>query len=122
MFFYVCKAFDTVPHLPTLQTMKKLGFKKYLLHWIRSYHRNKTQFVVVDGCTSLILPVTSGLTQGSVLGPLLFIFYINDVTSFITKGSKINLFADDIVVYPVIKSSLDFNHLQQDINSVSSSI
>ena len=57
-----------------------------------------------------------------MLGPLLFICYINDVTSVISASSEINLFADDIVLYRVIKTSADFAQLQEDVNSVSSCI
>ena len=62
------------------------------------------------------------LDQGSVLGPLLFICYINEVTLVTSSGSEINLFTDDIVLFRIIRSSADFHHLQQDINSVFSCI
>ena len=55
-----------------------------------------------------------------MLGPLLFISYINDVTNVVSGGSDLNLFADDIVLYRVIKNLADFDQLQSDINSVSS--
>ena len=66
------------------------------------------------------LQVLSGVPQGSVLGPLLFIIYINDVVSQISGGSKINLFADDIALYRIINSADDYERLQDDINAVSS--
>ena len=65
------------------------------------------------------LPAICGLPQGSVLGPLLFISYIN-VTTVASSDSDLNLFADDIVLYRVIKNPADFDQLQSDINSVSS--
>ena len=74
----------------------------------------------MNGCNSHSLPAISGVLQGSVLGPLLFISYINDVTSVISSDSDLNLFADDIVLYRVIKNPADFDQLQSDINSVSS--
>ena len=66
--FDVRKAFDTVPHLPLLESMEKLGLNGYLLRWIRSYLLYRSQFVAVEGCNSCTLPVISGVPQGSVLG------------------------------------------------------
>ena len=57
IFFDVCKAFDTVPHLPLLQTMDKLGLNRYILRWIKSYLLYRSQFVAVEGCNSCTLPV-----------------------------------------------------------------
>ena len=105
--------------LTLLQQMEKLGLNPYLLRWIRSYLSGRTQHVVVDGCSSQTLPIISGVPQGSVLGPLLFICYINDVASVTSEGSDMSLFADDIALYRVIKSPADYNVLQDDINSVS---
>ena len=122
IFFDVRKAFDTVPHLPLLQSMEKLGLNGYLLRWIRSYLLYRSQFVAVEGCNSCTLPVVSGVPQGSVLGPLLFICYINDIPLVVSPESGINLFADDIVLYRIIKTSTDYDHLQHDINSISSCI
>ena len=122
VFFDVRKAFDTVPHLPLLQTLDKLGLDKYLLRWIRNYLLHRTQYVAIEGCESQSLPVISGVPQGSVLGPLLFICYINDVTTVVSSGSEINLFADDIVLYRIITSPSDYVQLQQDIDSLSTCV
>ena len=74
----------------------------------------------VDGCISNKLSVLSGVPQGSVLGPLLFICYINDIATAISSDSGINMFADDITLYRVIKTRMDYVHLQNDINFISS--
>ena len=122
IFFDIHKAFDTVPHLLLLHTFEELGLDKYLLRWLKNYLFNRTQYVAVEGDESHILPVLSGVPQGSVLGPLLFICYINEVVSAISCSSQINLFADDMVLYRIIKSSADYLQLQQDIDSVTSCI
>ena len=102
--------------------MEKLNLNPFLLRWIESYLRGRTQHVVVDGCQSQVLPVISGVPQGSVLGPLLFICYINDVASAASEGSDMSLFADDIALYRVIKTPADYIALQDDVNSVSTVI
>ena len=73
----------------------------------------------MDGVDSHILPVFSGVPQSSALGLLLFILYINDVATVISAESEVNMFADDIALYRIIKSSIDYSHLQNDINSIS---
>ena len=121
-FFDVSKAFDTVPHVPLLETLQNQNVNEYLLRWIKSYLLNRSQYVAVEGHDSSTLPVVSGVPQGSVLGPLLFISYINDVTSVVSSESELNLFADDIALYRIIKSPADYDQLQIDIDSVSSFI
>ena len=120
VFFDISKAFDTVPHLPLLHTLIEIGIDPYLIRWIYSYLAGRSQFVCVDGCISNKLSVLSGVPQGSVLGPLLFICYINDIATAISSDSEINMFADDIALYRVIKTRMDYVHLQNDINSISS--
>ena len=75
VFFDVSKAFDNVRHLPLIQQLQELCVVPYLIRWLIDYLSNRYQFVAVDGETSKQLSVVSGVPQGSVLGPLLFILY-----------------------------------------------
>jgi predicted transcriptional regulator len=111
------KAFDSVPHKRLLLKLEKYGIHGNLLKWIEDFLTNRAQRVVVNGCKSVQTPVISGVPQGSVLGPLLFICYINDLPDVI-KCSTINMFADDTKIYKEIKSSIDAIELQDDLNSV----
>ena len=78
-------------------------------------------FVSID-FNSATLPVLSGVLQGSVLGPLLFVSYINNVATAISSDSDVNMFANDIALYHVIRTRTDYIHLQEDFSSVSTCI
>ena len=89
------KAFDKVDHEILLVKLKKLGIKGKLLQWIKDFlSNNRFQTVLVNGKRSFLASVLSGVPQGSVLGPLLFLVYINDLVNNI-RGSKMSSFADD---------------------------
>ena len=81
-----------------------------------AYLTSRTQYVCVNGASSLLLPVSSSVPQGSVIGPLLFIFYINDITSISLSDGTLSLFADDMLLYRPIRSPVDYQHLQIDID------
>ncbi|KAG7166732.1 RNA-directed DNA polymerase from mobile element jockey-like 30 [Homarus americanus] len=98
------KAFDRVPH------------QRKVLNWIKSWLTDRTQRVSVDGVKSEWGRVTSGVPQGSVLGPLLFIIYINDLDTGIS--SDISKFADDTKIGRQINSGQDANALQEDLNKL----
>ena len=104
------KAFDTVAHNKLLLKLEYFGIQLHTHSWIRTWLINRTQKVVVEGETSNNLKVLSGVPQGTVLGPLMFLLYVNDISTGI--GSSIRLFADDCVLYRVIKSTEDHDQLQ----------
>ena len=110
------KAFDKVNHLKLLFKLSQHGVKGNTLNWIRSFLLGRTQAVVLEGERSAEAPVTSGVPQGSVLGPLLFLLYINDLPQNIT--SQVRLFADDTAVYLTVTSSEDANTLQADLDTL----
>ena len=118
--FDLKKAFDSVPHHPLLDKLAHYGLDAHTLSWITSYLTNQKQHVVVGGETSWDTPVLSGVPQGSVLGPLLFPIYIDDVPdSLLSDGSVLNLYADDMLLYKPVRSLEDFRHLQSDIDHIS---
>ena len=118
VFFDLRKAFDTVPHLPLLQKLKDTDLNQHILQWILSYLCNRQQYIVI-GASSSTTPVLSGVPQGSVLGPLLFLLYINHLSELqLTNGSKLTLHADDILLFKPISCPEDSSALQVDINSI----
>ena len=117
LFLDFSKAFDKVPHRRLIYKLQKLGITDTLLSWIESFLSNRSQRVTVKGKCSLNKRVTSGVPQGSVLGPLLFICFIIDLPDAI-KHSMSNIFADDTKLYKQITSPEDADELQMDINSL----
>ncbi len=107
------KAFDKVPHERLLNKLRHYGIHGNLLAWTRHFLTSRTQQVVCDGETSTPQKVISGVPQGTVLGPLLFLAYINDLPNKIR--SSVRLFADDCVVYASGKDQEHIKTLQQDL-------
>ena len=99
------KAFDKVPHKRLLAKLKAYGLNGILLSWISDFLSNRKQQVVVRRTYSEWSNVISGVPQGSVLGPLLFILYVNDLPDSIQ--SFMGIFADDTKIYRPITSSND---------------
>ena len=93
------KAFDKVRHKGLLYKLQTLGLKDPLLSWFRSYLTDRKQRVVIDGQTSSWLNTEAGVSQGSVLGPLLFLIYINDICVDIVSNSF--LYADDTSLFDI---------------------
>ena len=118
VFFDYSKAFDSVPHRPLLQKLKNCNVHPHILRWITHYLCKRSQYVCVNGSSSGVLPVTSGVPQGSVLGPFLFIFYIDDITMVPLSDGTMSLYADDLVLYRPIHSATDYHLLQIDIDNI----
>ena len=112
------KAFDTVPHQELLYKLWLSGITGPLWRWFQCYLSNRQHFTCIDGVASACLPVSSGVPQGSILGPLLFILYTNDLPS--NLQSPVYMFADDTKLLRVITSFNDNNELQSDLNSIGS--
>lgn len=112
------KAFDKVPHNRLIHKINKYGIKDDILGWTKDFLSNRTQVVKVGNSTSRKAAVTSGIPQGSVLGPTLFVIYINDLPEVVDKGSFVYLFADDTKVFRRINSNQDRIKLQEDINNL----
>ena len=111
------KAFDKVDHGITLNKLASTGIKGNLGHWLFSFLTNRTQSVLVEGRKSRPQPVVSGVPQGSVLGPLLFLVLIGDIDRNIAS-SFISSFADDTRVGKGITSEADIRLLQADLESI----
>ena len=112
------KAFDKVDHKILLSKLSRLGIGESLCQWIRSFLSGRSQTVLVEGSSSKSSPVLSGVPQGTVLGPLLFLAYINDINTHLSEGTKIRLFADDSLLYRTIRTKEDSDILQQDLNTL----
>ena len=108
------KAFDKVPHYRLCEKLAFYGIQGPLLNWIRSFLTNRTQCVVLNGQSSRPSNVLSGVPQGTVLGPLLFLCYINDLPKIFT--SKVKLYADDVLLYSSIRTITDCQNLQDDLS------
>ena len=119
IFFDLCKAFDSVPHRLLLEKLKACGIDEHILSWLFSYLCGRVQSVVLDGKTSTATPVLSGVPQGSVLGPLLFLIYFNDSASEqLNLGTNITMYADDLLLHREINCPEDHLKLQQDVNKI----
>ena len=114
VYFDFRKAFDSVPHSILLFKLWSLGITGPLWCWFRDYLSHRQHFVHINGCSSDLLPVRSGVPQGSILGPLLFLVFVNDIPSIISF-SELYLFADDSKLQNRSSSS---SHLQEDIDSL----
>ena len=114
------KAFDTVNHNRLIKKFRELNFGNEVCTWLYSYLSNRTQNTFVNNTVSSSLPISYGVPQGSVLGPLLFIVYLNDITKCV-HDCKYFLYADDIVLYKDIDSLIHpngFEYIQNDVTRI----
>jgi molybdopterin converting factor small subunit len=110
------KAFDSVPHERLLSKLYALGIRGKLHCWIRSFLSGRRQRVRVENSLSSWRPVTSGIPQGSVLGPTLFLCFINDLPK-VVKG-RVALFADDTKLYGTSEKEDEISSLQKDVDEL----
>jgi hypothetical protein len=111
------KAFDTVPYVRLLKKLESYGINGKLLKWIDAFLRDRRQRVVIGSEKSQWTEVTSGIPQGSVLGPTLFLIYINDIEDAI-EGT-LRLFADDTKLYNLANDDADIEKIQSDNDKLS---
>ena len=117
IYFDFAKAFDSVNHDLILKKLKSFfAIDGVLLQFISEYLKNRRQSVLVNGCTSSELPVLSGVPQGSILGPTLFVLFLNDISQGLDSGTNITMYADDTKIWRQMLDYDDHLVLQRDIN------
>ncbi len=111
------KAFDKVPHNLLMSKIRQIdNIDHQIVNWIQDFLAERSQSVVLRGSSSTLLPVTSGVPQGSVLGPTLFLIYINDLPT--TVNCSVSLYADDTLLYSEVTSKEDGKKFQANLDAV----
>ena len=110
------KAFDKVPHQRLLTKLKGYGIEGGVYGWINDFLKNRVQCVNVEGASSGSIEINSGVPQGSVLGPTLFVYFINDMPDAVS--SNIKIFADDTKIYSGVKEDENSQKLQESLNNL----
>ena len=112
------KAFDTVNHMLLLHELAKIGCANSTLDWFKSYLTERSQTTTANGFTSSSRIIDCGVPQGSVLGPVLFVIYINNITNVI-GNCRYMLYADDLVVYTSGKDvNIHKDLIQADLSAI----
>lgn len=112
------KAFDRVPHEKPLYKLEYLGIANLLLHWIGDYLAHRHHRVSIDGISSDWKYVSSDVPQGSIIGPILFLIYTNDIGSKLSRKILLPFYTDDAKCSRVIRGQLDRDILQQDLSTL----
>ena len=114
----MAKAFNRVNHRILIQGLQSFSLGRNLLSFLDSYLVNRPQFVKFNNVVSYRFIASSGVPQGSILGPLLFVMFVNDISDYI-KHAKFLLYADDLKLYLTIKAIEDTHLLQSDLQGIS---
>ena len=120
IFMDISKAFDSVDYPTLICKLQDFGISGNLLLWFKIYLSGRLQQVVVQGAKSSQLPITSGVPQGSILGPLLFLVYVNTIPNYISASTDVAMFADDTKCFRTIRSPNDAEMIQNDISGLES--
>jgi len=115
----IAKAFDSVSHTKLIQKMTVYGFNVKIISWVRNYLLNRSQFVQVEDAVSENCPVSSGVVQGSLIGPVLFLIYINDIVNYV-KTASLKLYADDAKIYISCPRNEQNVKLKEDLKQIMS--
>ena len=116
IFLDFSKAFDTVPHMKLCTKLDNIGIRGDILNWIRAFLSDCQQRVLLDNQCSEWTTVTSGVPQGSILGPLLFLVYVNDIST--NMSSETRLFADDCTLFRNVSCKQDCISLHNDLTKI----
>ena len=112
------RAFDSVVHSKLLVKLESYGIGYELLNWFRNFLTGRSQMVAIDGHLSTSVNVMSGVPQGSVIGPILFILFVNDIVDILPDSVTCKLFADDIKLYSSVDVSLPINSLHVSLDLI----
>ena len=120
VFLDVKKAFDSVSHHQLIHSLHSIGIQGSLLDWFRDYLSGRSQRVVLDGEISEGVNVTSGVPQGSILGPLMFNIFMNSISLVpLSSNCYLILYADDILLFKPIDNESDLNDFHRDLQAIS---
>ena len=117
IFMDMSKAFDKVNHAALINKLSNYGIRGSLLNWFSHYLHGRLQRVTTLGATSSKKPVSSGVPQGSILGPILFLLYVNDLPDAV-QNARVASFADDTKIFHRVDSTSDAVLLQNDLSNL----